>query len=110
MSISRQNLTIVIVTLKSEKVIDQCIKSIDHKVPIIVGENSNNQKFKNELESRYQNLKCILSNSNLGRGAVNNIGIRESKTDFMLIVNHDVILEKNTLEELFSASNQLSDF
>ena len=42
MSISGQNLTIVVVTLKSENVIHQCIKSIDHNIPIIVVENSNN--------------------------------------------------------------------
>ena len=110
MSISGQNLTIIIVTLKSEKIIDQCIKSINKDVPIIVVENSDDQGFKNKLESKYKNLKCILAKSNLGMGAGNNIGIREAKTDFVLILNPDVILESNTLDELFLASSQLSDF
>ena len=110
MSISRQNLTIVIVTLKSENIIDQCLKSIDKNIPIIVVENSNNQKFKNRLESKYQNLKCILAESNLGMGAGNNIGIKEAKTEFILILNPDVLLEKNTLDELFLASQKLSNF
>ena len=110
MSISGQNLTIVIVTLKSENIIDQCIESIDKNIPIIVVENSNNQKFKNKLESKYKNLKCILAKSNLGMGAGNNIGVKESKTDFVLILNPDVLLEKNTLNELYLASNKLSDF
>ena len=110
MSISRQNLTIVIVTLKSENIIDQCLESIDKNIPIIVVENSNNQKFKNRLESKYQNLKCILAESNLGMGAGNNIGIKEAKTEFILILNPDVLLEKNTLDELFLASQKLSNF
>jgi len=110
MSISRQNLTIVIVTLKSENIIDQCLESIDKNISIIVVENSNNQKFKNKLESKYQNLKCILTESNLGMGAGNNIGIRAAKTEFILILNPDVLLEKNTLDELFLASQKLSDF
>ena len=110
MSISGQNLTIVIVTLKSEKIIDQCMKSINKNIPIIIVENSNNQKFKDELESKYQNLKCILSQSNLGMGPGNNIGIKESKTDYVLILNPDVVLEKNTLDELFLASNELLNF
>ena len=110
MSISRQNLTIVIVTLKSENIIDQCLESIDKNVPIIVVENSNNQKFKNKLESKYQNLKCILAESNLGMGAGNNIGIKEAKTEFILILNPDVLLEKNTLDELFLASQKISNF
>ena len=40
MSISGQNLSIVIVTLKSNQVIHQCIKSINHDLPIIIIENS----------------------------------------------------------------------
>ena len=63
MSISGQNLSIVIVSLKSESVIHQCIKSINHNIPIIVVENSDNQIFKQELEAKYKNLKCILSNT-----------------------------------------------
>ena len=110
MSISGQNLSIVIVTLKSEKVIYDCINSINQNVPIIVVEQSNNQKFKEELESKYKNLKCILSKSNLGMGTGNNIGIKETKTDYVLILNPDVILEKNAIEELFLGSNKLSDF
>jgi len=110
MSISRQNLSIIIVTLKSDEVIHQCIESIDNEIPIIVVENSNNFEFKKELESKYKNLQCILSNSNLGMGAANNIGINAAKTDYVFIINPDVILEKNTLEELFKASNELSKF
>ena len=110
MSISGQNLSIVIVTLKSEKVIYDCINSINQNVPIIVVEQSNNQKFKDALESKYKNLKFILSKSNLGMGTGNNIGIKETKTDYVLILNPDVILEKNSLEELFLNSNKLSDF
>ena len=52
MSISGQNLSIVIVTLKSEKVIYKCINSINKNIPIIVVENSDNLEFKNNLVKR----------------------------------------------------------
>ena len=110
MSISGQNLTIVIVTLKSEKVIYECINSINQDIPIIVVENSNNQKFKHDLESKYKNLKCILSESNLGMGAGNNIGIKAATTDYVFILNPDVTLEPNTLNELFLASKKITEF
>ena len=110
MSISRQNLSIVIVTLKSEKVIHQCIKSIDTNIPIIVVENSNDTKFKEDLESQYKNLKCVLSKSNLGMGSGNNIGMKLTKTDYVLILNPDVILQDNTLNEIFFASQRLAEF
>ena len=110
MSISGQNLSIVIVTLKSEKVIHQCIKSINKNIPIIVIENSDNSEFKANLEANYKNVKCILSKENLGMGAGNNIGIKSAETDYVFIINPDVTLENNTLDELFLASKLLSDF
>jgi len=110
MSISRQNLSVIIVTLKSENVIHECIKSINQDVPIIVVENSNNQKFKEELESQYKNLKCILSKSNVGMGAGNNIGIKSAKTDYVYILNPDATLEENTLNEIFLASKKIPEF
>ena len=110
MSISGQNLSVVIVTLKSEKIIHQCINSINQNIPIIVVEHSDNKNFKEELEQKYKNLKCILSKSNLGMGAGNNIGIKEANTEYVLILNPDVILEKNTIEELFLASKHLKEY
>ena len=110
MSISRQNLSIVIVTLKSEKVIHQCIKSLNQNIPIIVVEHSDNKKLKEDLEKKYNNLKCILAKSNLGMGSGNNIGLKAADTDYVLLLYPDVLLEENTIEELFIASQNLNNF
>ena len=110
MSISRQNLSIVIVTFKSEAVIHECIKSIDKDIKIIVVENSNNNKFKEELEMKYNNVSCVLSYDNLGMGRGNNFGIRKTKTDFVLILNPDVILESTTINELIISAQKNSNF
>ncbi len=110
MSISRQNLSIVIVTLKSENVIYQCIKSINKDIPIIVVENSSNSKFKEDLEKKYTNVKCTLSFKNLGMGSGNNLGMKLSSTDYVLILNPDVILETNTIDEIILASKTIQDF
>ena len=110
MSISRQNLTVVIVTLKSEHIIDQCIKSIDSNIAIIVVENSNNEEFKKNIENKYKNVSCILSNKNIGMGAGNNIGIENAKTDFVLILNPDVLLFEDTIDKLINAGKDLKNF
>ena len=110
MSISRQNLSIVIVTFKSEDVINECIRSIDKDIKITVVENSNNYQFKDELEKSYKNVSCVLSNENLGMGSGNNIGIKKAETDFVLILNPDVILEPSTINELIIASEKISNF
>jgi GT2 family glycosyltransferase len=44
----------------------------------------------------------------MGRG--NNLGINLAKTDYVLILNPDVVLEKSTIDELFRASNIISNF
>ena len=110
MSISRQNLSIVIVTIKSENVIHQCLRSIDNDIPIIVIENSKNSKIKNELESQYKNVKCEIINKNIGMGSANNYGISLALTDYVFILNPDIILEPNAIEEIILASDKISDF
>jgi len=110
MSISRQNLSIVIVTIQSEKVIHKCIKSIQENIPIIVVENSNDHNFKKSLESDYKNVTCIVTGENMGMGAGNNIGIKSAKTDYVYIINPDVTFNENTLDELFIASERISEF
>ena len=110
MSISRQNLSIIIVTYKSEMVIHDCIESIEKDVKIIVVENSDNSQFKEELENKYENVSCVLTSKNLGMGAGNNIGIKKAKTDFVLILNPDVVLEESTINELIVASRKITNF
>ena len=65
MSITRQNLSVVIVSYKSEHVIENCINSIGSEIEIIIIENSNNIEFKKKIENKYKNVKCILSRENL---------------------------------------------
>tara|TARA_B100000579_G_scaffold315849_1_gene265397 strand:- start:1129 stop:2067 length:939 start_codon:yes stop_codon:yes gene_type:complete len=110
MSISRQNLSIVIVTIKSENVIHQCLRSIDNNIPIIVIENSKNSKIKKELESKYKNVRCEIINENIGMGSANNYGISLALTDYVFILNPDIILEPNAIEEIILASEKISNF
>ena len=110
MSISRQDLSIIIVTFKSEAVIHECIRSIAEDIKIIVIDNSNNFQFKENLEKVYSNVTCVLSSKNLGMGAGNNMGIKKVKTDFVLILNPDVILEKSTINELIIAAQKNLNF
>ena len=90
------NLTIVILTYRTnEKILADCINSIDSQANILIVENSNNSAFKEKLENQYPDLKVILSGKNLGYGGGNNFGLSKVKTKYSLILNPDVILEKN---------------
>jgi N-acetylglucosaminyl-diphospho-decaprenol L-rhamnosyltransferase len=110
MLISKKNLSVIIVSFISDHVIHRCINSIDKEIEIIIVDNSNNQKFKKNIEEQYKNVKCILSKNNIGMGAGNNLGIKNTNKDFALILNPDVILEKNTIDEIIKASKKLDNF
>ena len=110
MLITSQNLSVIIVSYKSDHVIHKCINSIDPQIEIVVVENSNNINFKNEIENKYKNTRCVLSNENIGMGAGNNLGIKNIENDFALILNPDVILEKDTIKELINASKKIDSF
>ena len=109
MNLNLENITFVIVTYKSEKVIYECINSLPKESNKIVIENSKNIKLKEELENKYDNIEVII-NENIGMGASNNIGIKRSKTKYAYIINPDVEFNNNTLENLFKAAESISDF
>ena len=105
------NLTIVIVTYRTdEKILTDCLNSIDPQVKILLVENSNNIEFKKKFENKYSNLTVHLSGKNLGYGAGNNYGLSRIKTQYSLILNPDVILEKNFFNVVNDYFNQQINF
>ena len=110
MSISRQNLSVVIVTFKSNQMIHRCIESIPSEIKIIVIENSQDKRFKENLEKKYKNVECLLSTKNLGMGSGNNLGLKHVNTDYAIILNPDVILEKNAIDVIIDDSKKIDSF
>ena len=105
-----KELTVVIVTFKSEIKILDCLNSIGDQANIIVVENSQNIDFKNNLEKKFSNLKCILTGENLGYAAANNIGLKKVKTKYALVLNPDTILDKNAISRFFESIKKIEDF
>jgi GT2 family glycosyltransferase len=106
----KNNLTFVIVTYESDKVIDDCLLSIPDNYPVIIVENSGNENFKKKIEKKYSNVKCEIMNKNEGYCYGNNFGIKLSKTGLVFVLNPDVRLQSDTLEELDKTSNQINNF
>ena len=104
------DLTVIITSFHSRDKIFSCIESIEKSIKIIVIENSNDEKLKEEIHSKYQNVECILSKENLGYGAGNNLGLSMVRTSFALIINPDVCLKKDALKNFFITANNLKDF
>ena len=107
---SYDKITVVINTFNSEDKIQQCLKSINPNVKVIIIENSNNLNFKNVVEKKYSNVNCFLAGQNLGYAKGNNFGLSKVKSDYALILNPDAFLIKGTLERLLVIANNFKDF
>ena len=107
---TNKDITIVITTYKSEEKIENCLNSIDSDINIIIIENSNNTIFKNDIENKFRNVKCILTNENLGYGKANNIGLKKVSTKYSLVLNPDTILQKETINNFLTFLKRDIDF
>ena len=101
-----KDITIGIVTYKSEKVLFKCLKSIKKINKIIIYDNSNDLILKNKVKSKYPKVKYILSKKNLGYGNANNQIIKECKTKYLFILNPDTVLNKSCELELLKSINK----
>ena len=105
-----QDITVIITSFHSGEKIFECINSINKDVKIIIIENSNDQLLKKEIQSRYSNINCILSEENLGYGAGNNLGLSMVETDYALIINPDVTLKNDAIDKFFLSINKVENF
>tara|TARA_B100000401_G_C52787538_1_gene711635 strand:- start:23 stop:853 length:831 start_codon:yes stop_codon:yes gene_type:complete len=94
------DITFVIVTFNSEKIIEDCLNSLPNESKKIIVENSGNENLKINLEKNFTNLKCYIMKENLGYGRANNFGISLAETDYIFILNPDVKFSNKTMNKL----------
>ena len=97
-----KDITFVIVTFKSENIIFDCIDLLPGDSKKIIIENSNNLDLKISLEKKYENLSCLLMRENLGYGKGNNIGINQSQTENVFILNPDARFKNSDLKKFLN--------
>ena len=105
-----KDLSIVIVTFKSEKKIFNCLNSISSNVDVLIVENSNNENFKSHIEEKYANVTCFLTGGNKGYAVANNIGLKKVNTKYALVLNPDTILNKNAIDNFLITAKKFQDF
>ena len=107
---SNNQITIVITSYKSENKIIKCLESIDKTYRVLLIENSNNHSLKNKIEKKFTNVKCILSQENLGYAKGNNLGLSKVETPYALIINPDTILREDTIKNFFNIVSKIKNF
>lgn len=115
-SILSKKVYVIIVTYNAERWIDKCFSSLQHSsVPlkIIVIDNCSTDNTRSIIRNSYTEVQIIESDTNLGFGKANNIGMQmalNENADFVFLLNQDTYLLPETMEELLVASIHNPDF
>tara|TARA_B100001540_G_scaffold310385_1_gene328078 strand:+ start:597 stop:1490 length:894 start_codon:yes stop_codon:yes gene_type:complete len=111
MSNNFSDLSIIIVTYKTNlSVLEKCLSSIDPTVKIVIIENSTKFIHEDQISNNYRNVSIFCSGENTGYGRGNNYGLQKIDTKYALILNPDIICEKNYFENLKNYLNDELDF
>jgi len=102
--------SIILLGYNSEKDIKECIDSLKKQTynnfEIIFVDNNSNDDSVKFIKQNYPNVKLILNKKNYGFSKGNNIGIKNSKGDYIVILNTDTILDKLWLKNLVKAAKE----
>jgi len=107
---SIQDISVIITSFKSGEKIKACLNSINRQTKIILIENSDDTKIKNNIEKEFSNVECILTGANLGYGTANNIGLKKVTTKFALVLNPDATLNPSTLTNFLKTTEKIPEF
>ncbi len=103
-------ISIIILNWNGKKITEECINSlmpqINKNFEIIVVDNGSTDGSLKYLGKKFPNIKLIQNKENLGYSEGNNIGVKNSKGKFILILNNDVIVDKNFLKEIWKNKNK----
>ncbi len=96
------NITIIIVTFKSDKIIRKCLDNLDQRLKKIIVENSDNHNLTSKLEKEYNNLVCINIGYDAGYSYALNRGIENANTKYIVAMNPDTFPEKDCLAKIYT--------
>ncbi|MBI5452922.1 glycosyltransferase family 2 protein [Candidatus Gottesmanbacteria bacterium] len=93
-------LSIIIVNFNTYEFLKNCIESIYKNVgnlsfEIIVVDNASTEELR--IKNHELRIKLIKNKKNVGFAVANNQGIKQAKGEYILLLNPDTIVEKNTL-------------
>ena len=100
--------TIIIVSYKSEHLIEKNIDKFNKETKIIVIDNSQDENLKKNIEYKFKNVKVVL-NENKGFGQAANLGARLAKTKYLFFCSPDNYVEKNIIDNLENISQNIND-
>ena len=101
-------ITIIIITYKSEKIIYNFIKKIPSTIKIIIIENSQNYELKKNIEENYKNISIYIR-ENQGVSSSLNFAVEKIDTKYFLQISPDIEFNFREIEIFLDYANKLKD-
>ena len=104
-------LSIVILCWNDLKVISDCLRSIYQTadkldLEVIVSDNGSTDGSIEFIREQYPRTRVIENGANLGFAKGNNVGIRRSRGQYVLILNPDTLIHEGALQRLVSFADR----
>src|SRR5574344_894653 len=98
-------LAIVIVNYNVKFYLEQCLRSVEKSsegidVDVYVVDNNSSDGSLDYLRPRFPKVHFIPSNHNLGFACANNLAIRESTSQYVLLLNPDTVITERNLSDV----------
>jgi len=103
-------LSVIIISFKSDHLLEKIIKKFPKKYEILIIENSLQKNTKQKLENKYKNLKVIIPEKNLGYATGFNLALKKSKNNFVITITPDVKIEKKLILDLEKIIQNFKNF
>ena len=106
-------ISIIILNYNAGELLLDCVESIFHtnysNYEIILVDNASKDDSYKECKKEFEKIILIENSQNLGYCEGNNIGIKEAKGDFIVILNPDTTVDPTWLDELLLAYDVYGD-
>lgn len=107
-------LTIVIVNYNVKEYLRQCLHSVERaisgmNIEVVVVDNASTDGSIEELSPLFPWVKFVASKENLGFACGNNLAVRESRGEYVLLLNPDTIVGEEVLKECISFMDNHAD-
>ena len=97
-------LSVIIVSYNVRRYLDQCLESVGKALKgveseVFVVDNASSDDTMTVLPPKYPEVKFVANDENLGFARANNVAIRQSQGEYVLLLNPDTTVAEHTLRE-----------
>ena len=107
-------LTVIIVSYNVRHYVEQCLNSLSRalsgiEAEIYVVDNHSKDNTVEKLTRYFPDINIVASNHNLGFSRANNIAIKQSEGEYVLLLNPDTFVGENVISECLAFMEEHPD-